>query len=77
MKKKIIMSFATLVFICLLTSTVSAQPYWVSSYSYIQHRVYEDGRDFYRLIVALSDTQSCPYCYVHNDYRPCYDLRVA
>jgi hypothetical protein len=65
MKKKLIMSLAMLVFICLFTPIVSAQsPYWVSSYSYIQHRVYEDGRDFYRMIVAVSNQQNCPSCYV-------------
>jgi len=67
MRKKLVMSLVALAFIGLFTSTVSAEStYWVSSYSYIQHRVYEDGRDFYRMIVAISNTQNCPLCYVHD-----------
>ncbi|HVO82872.1 MAG TPA: hypothetical protein VMU60_00460 [Syntrophobacteria bacterium] len=66
MKKKIVVALLSLAIACLLAPTLLAQPYYVSSYSYIQHRVYEDGRGFYRLSFALSNTLSCSACYVRD-----------
>lgn len=56
MKKKLFGGIVALAFICLFTSIVSAQT--VNNSWYIQHRLYESGRDIYRLSFSLLDCSS-------------------
>ncbi|HVQ01496.1 MAG TPA: hypothetical protein VMT57_08280 [Candidatus Thermoplasmatota archaeon] len=58
MKRAIFVALLLLAITCLLVPITSAETYFVANSWYLQHRVYEDGRDFYRLEFGLKTT--CP-----------------